>query len=159
MKSARNTDPAHILKSLAAETIDTYPNTMTHVYTDGSALTISCPQRRSSIALLDPPFPQCRLCSVSPPKCRHNVAEITRGRAAHTGFIIPVAPQMLRCWGGSLYRAVGRPPCTPRQCVPTRELFLWVDVIFIQVALGSLPLFLPLRDTSFCGLTQERLGG
>ena len=38
MKSASRAYPAHILKSLAAETIDTYPNTMTHVYTDGSAL-------------------------------------------------------------------------------------------------------------------------
>ena len=35
----------------------------------------------------------------------------------------------------------------------------WMDVIFLQVALGSLPLVLPLRDTSLCGLTQERLGG
>ena len=65
------------------------------------------------------------------------------------------------CRGGSLSRAhsVGRLPCTPRQCVTTRELFFWMDVIFLQVALGSLPLMLPLRDTSFCGLTQERLGG
>ena len=38
MKNASKAYPAHILKSLAAETIDTYPNTMTHVYTDGSAL-------------------------------------------------------------------------------------------------------------------------
>ena len=38
VKSASKAYPAHILKSLAAETIDTYPNTMTHVYTDGSAL-------------------------------------------------------------------------------------------------------------------------
>ena len=91
----------------------------------------------------------------------HNVADITCGRAAHICFALPVAPQMLRCRGGSLSRAhsVGRPPCTPRQCVTTREVFLWVDVILLQVALGSLPLFLPLRDTSFGWLTQERLGG
>ena len=38
VKSASKAYPAHILKSLGAETIDTYPNTMTHVYTDGSAL-------------------------------------------------------------------------------------------------------------------------
>ena len=38
VKSASKADPAHILKSLAAEIIDTYPNTMTHVDTDGSAL-------------------------------------------------------------------------------------------------------------------------
>ena len=38
MKSASKAYPAHILKSLAAETTDTYPNTMMHVYTDGSAL-------------------------------------------------------------------------------------------------------------------------
>ena len=38
VKSASKAYPAHILKSLATETIDTYPNTMTHVYTDGSAL-------------------------------------------------------------------------------------------------------------------------
>ena len=29
-------------------------------------LIISCPQRRSSIAQLDPPFLRCRLCLVSP---------------------------------------------------------------------------------------------
>ena len=82
---------------------------------------------------------------------RHNVAEITRGRAAHTGFALPVALQMLHCRGGSLSRAhsVGRPPCTQRQCVTTRELFIWVDVILLQVALASIPLFLPHRDTSF----------
>ena len=38
VKSASKAYPAHILKSLAAETIDTYPNTMTHVYIAGSAL-------------------------------------------------------------------------------------------------------------------------
>ena len=38
VNSASKAYPAHILKCLAAETIDTYPNTMTHVYTDGSAL-------------------------------------------------------------------------------------------------------------------------
>ena len=38
VKSASKAYPAHILKSLAAETIDTYPNTMTHVYADWSAL-------------------------------------------------------------------------------------------------------------------------
>ena len=30
----------------------------------------------------------------------------------------------------------------------TRELFLWVDVIRLQIALGSLTLFLPLHETS-----------
>ena len=34
VKSASKAYPAHILKSLEAENIDTYPNTMTHVYTD-----------------------------------------------------------------------------------------------------------------------------
>ena len=38
VKSASKAFPAHILKSLIAETIDTYPNTKTHVYTNGSAL-------------------------------------------------------------------------------------------------------------------------
>ena len=38
VKSASKAYAVHILKSLAAETIDTYTNTMTHVYTDGSAL-------------------------------------------------------------------------------------------------------------------------
>ena len=38
VKSASKAYPVHIPKSLAAETIDTYSNTMTHVYTDGSAL-------------------------------------------------------------------------------------------------------------------------
>ena len=92
---------------------------------------------------------------------RHDMVQIACGCAAHTVFVLTVAPQMFRCRGGSLSRAhsVGRPPCTPRQCVTTRELFFWMDVIFLQVALGSLPLMLPLRDTSFCGLTQERLGG
>ena len=92
---------------------------------------------------------------------RHDMVQIACGCAAHTIIVLTVAPQMFRCRGGSLSRAhsVGRPPCTPRQCVTTRELFFWMDVIFLQVALGSLPLMLPLRDTSFCGLTQERLGG
>ena len=38
VKSASKARPAHILKSLAAEAIDMYPNTMTHVYSNGSAL-------------------------------------------------------------------------------------------------------------------------
>ena len=92
---------------------------------------------------------------------RHDMVQIACGSAAHTVFVLTVAPQMFRCRGGCLSRAhsVGRPPCTPRQCVTTRELFFWMDVIFHQVALGSLPLILSLRDTSFCGLTHERLGG
>ena len=90
----------------------------------------------------------------------HNVAEITCGRATHTCFALTVAPQMLRCRGGSLSRAhsVSRPPCMPRQCVTTRELFFWVDVIRLQVALGSLPLFLPLRNTSFWGAYTGEAG-
>ena len=32
VKSAGKADPVHILKSLAAETIDTYPNTITHLH-------------------------------------------------------------------------------------------------------------------------------
>ena len=103
------------------------------------------------------------LLGISPEMCaaRHDMVQIACGCAAHTVFVLTVAPQMFRCRGGSLSRAysVGRPPCTPRQCVTTRELFFWTDVIFLQVAPGSLPLMLPLRDTSFCGLTQERLGG
>ena len=92
---------------------------------------------------------------------RHDMVQIACGCAAHSVFVLMVAPQMFRCRGGSLSRAhsVGRPPCSPRQCVATRELLFWMDVIFLKVALGSLPLVLPLRDTSFCGLTQERLGG
>ena len=33
---------------------------------DQPVIIISCPQRRSSIAQLDPPFLRCRLCLVSP---------------------------------------------------------------------------------------------
>ena len=73
---------------------------------------------------------------------RHDMVQIACGCAAHTVFVLTIAPQMFRCRGGSLSRAhsVGRPPCSPRQCVTTRELFFWMDVIFLQVALGSLPL-------------------
>ena len=80
--------------------------------------------------------------------------------AAHTVSALPVAPQMFRCRGGDLSRAhtVGRPTCTPRQRVNTRESFFWVDVISLCIAIGWLPLFLPLRDAGFCGLTHERLG-
>ena len=62
---------------------------------------------------------------------RRNVAKIACGRAAHTGFALPVAPQMLRCRGGGLCRAhsVGRPPSTPRQRVTIRESFCWMDVV------------------------------
>ena len=38
VERAIKADHAHILKSLAAATIDTYPNTMARVHTDGSAL-------------------------------------------------------------------------------------------------------------------------
>ena len=38
VKSASTAYTAHTLNSLAAETIDTYSNTMTHVYTDVSAM-------------------------------------------------------------------------------------------------------------------------
>ena len=65
---------------------------------------------------------------------RHNVAEIAScGCTAHTGFALPVAPQMFRCRGGDLSRAysVGRPPCTPRQCVSTRSCsFGWMLYFF-----------------------------
>ena len=56
---------------------------------------------------------------------RHDMVQIACGCAAHTVFVLTVAPQMFRCRGGSLSRAysVGRPPCTPRQCVTTRKLF------------------------------------
>ena len=81
---------------------------------------------------------------------RHdNMVQIACVCAAHTVFVLTVAPQMFRCRGLSRAHSVGRPPYTPRQCVTTRELFVWMDVIFLQVALGSLPLILPLRDTSF----------
>ena len=60
-----------------------------------------------------------------------------------------VCPERTRCV---------RPSCTQRQCVTNREWFYWVDGIFLQVVPGSLPLFLPLRDTGFRGLTQDRLG-
>ena len=71
---------------------------------------------------------------------RHDMVHIACGCAAHAVFVLTVAPQMFRWRGGSLSRAhsVGRPPCSPRQCVTTRELFFWMDVIFLQVALGSL---------------------
>ena len=93
-------------------------------------------QRRSATAQLDPPMSPCRLCSVSPLEMsavRRNVANIACGRAPHTGFALPLVPQMFRCRGGSLSRAhsVGRPPCTPRQCVTTRESFCWVDVLSV----------------------------
>ena len=116
------------------------------------------PSYRSTLHLCDVVFAWylSEMCTA-----RHDMVQIACGCAAHTVFVITVAPQMFRCRGGSLSRAhsVGRPPCSQRQCVTTRELFFWMDVIFFQVALGSLPLILPLRDTSFCGLTQERLGG
>ena len=88
---------------------------------------------------------------------RDDMVQIACGCAAHTVFVLTVTPQMFRCRGCSLSRAhsVGRPPCTPRQCVTTRELFFWMDVIFLQVALGSLPLILPLRDTASAGLHRR----
>ena len=51
------------------------------------------------------------------PKCVQLVmimVKIACGCAAHTVFVLTVAPQMFRCRGGSLSRAhsVGRPPCT-----------------------------------------------
>ena len=56
------------------------------------------------------------------------------GCAAHTVFVLTVAPQMFRRRGGSLSRAhsVGRPPCTPRQCVTTREFCSsgWMSYFF-----------------------------
>ena len=88
---------------------------------------------------------------------RHDVDEITCGRAPHAGFSLPVAPQMFRFRGDSLSRAHSLAIRHVR--LGSRALLFWVDVIFLQVALGSLQLFLPLRDTSFCGLTQERLEG
>ena len=105
---------------------------------------ISCLQRRSSIAVSS----TLHFCDVVfarylPEMCtaRHDMVQIACGCAAHTVFVLTVAPQMFRCCGGSLSRAhsVGRPPCSPRQCVTTRELFFWMGVIFLQVALGSLP--------------------
>ena len=61
------------------------------------------------------------------------MVQIACGCAAHPVFALPVAPLMFRCRGGGLSRAhsVGCPPCTPRQCATTRELFFWVDVIFL----------------------------
>ena len=38
VEMASKADPALILKSLAVDTTDTCPNTMTHVYTEGSVL-------------------------------------------------------------------------------------------------------------------------
>ena len=80
------------------------------------------------------------------PKCVQLIVIWFRSHVAtlhmYTVFVLTVAPLM--------FAAV---------CVTTRELFFWMGVIFLQVALGSLPPILPLRDTSFCGLTQERLGG
>ena len=77
---------------------------------------ISCLQQRSSIAQLDPPFLRCRLCLVSPRNvcCSSWYGSDRIGCAAHTVFVLTVAPQMFRCRGGSLSRAhsVGRPPCT-----------------------------------------------
>ena len=60
----------------------------------------------------------------------HNVAGITSGRAAHTGFALPVAPQMFCCQGGSLSRAhsVGRPPCSV--CPLGSCSFGWTSYVF-----------------------------
>ena len=82
------------------------------------------------------------------PVVRHNVAKIACGGAAHT-FCSPGSPTYVSLpgWGLSRMHSVGRPLCTPRQFMATRKSFYWVDVMSLQVALGSLPLFLPLRDT------------
>ena len=114
----------------------------------------------SATAHIDPPFPQCRLCS---PICVQLVMIWLRSYVAalHIQFFaLPVAPQTVRCRGGGLSRAhsLGRPSFMPQQHVTTRESFFWVNVVFLSTAIGCLPLFLPLRETGFCGLTQERLG-
>ena len=87
-----------------------------------SVIIISCPQRRSSIAQLDPPFLRCRLCLVSPRNVYSSswyMVQIACGCAAHTVFVLTVAPQMFRCRDGSLSRAhsVGRPTLTPEKLV------------------------------------------
>ena len=65
---------------------------------------------------------------------RHEMVLVACGCAAHTVFAVPVAPQMFRCRGGSLSRAhsVGRPPCTPRRRVTTRESFFLVAVVSLS---------------------------
>ena len=58
-------------------------------------------QRRSAIAQVDPPMSPCSVRSFPEMSAvRHNVAVIACGRAAHTGFVLRVAPQMFRCRGG-----------------------------------------------------------
>ena len=91
------------------------------------------------------------------PKCvqaaRHDMVQIACGYAAHTVFVLTVAPKMFRCL--SRAHSVGRPPCSPRQCVTTQELFFWMDVIFLQVALGSLPLILHFVTRASAGLHRR----
>ena len=86
---------------------------------------------------------------------RHYVVEIACGCTAHTVLAFPVAPR-----GGGLSRAhsLGRPPCTPWHCVTTQDSLFRMYVIFLDFAVGCLPLFLPLSGTSFCVFAQERLG-
>ena len=51
---------------------------------------------------------------------------IACGCAAHTVLALPVVPHIFRCHDGGLSEAhsAGRPPCTPRQCMTTREVVL-----------------------------------
>ena len=49
-------------------------------------------------------------------------------------------------------------PCSPWLCVATWESFLRAYVVLLlQVAVGFLPLFLPLHDTTYARLAQQRL--
>ena len=84
---------------------------------------MSCMQRRSATAQLDPPSSPWRLCSVSPrnvgssSQCsqdgmwpRRTYRSCSTG--AHRCFAAGV--------GVSQSHSAGRPPCTPRQCLTTR---------------------------------------
>ena len=97
---------------------------------------MSCLQRCSTTAQLDPQFSPCRLCSVSPPKCPQLV--IMWPRSFVTVFALPVAPQMFRCRGGGLSRAnsVGRPPCTPSMAVCDLSLHICVLLGGCRISVG-----------------------
>ena len=108
---------------------------------------MSCLQRRSSIAQLDPPFLRCRLCSVSP-RCaaRHDMV-LACGCAAH----LFVLTEPHRCFAtGVAPVLIGWPSAMYATAVCHRCSFGWMSYFFRLLWVASQ---LPLRD--FCGLTQE----
>ena len=122
---------------------------------------MSCLKRHSATAQIVPPFLRCRLCSVSP----HNVSSSSgcgwdrMWFCTHTVLALLVAPQMFH-WQGAACpertRLAVRHVRQPRQCVTARKLLSSVEVVFLDVAIGSLPLFLPLRDTSWAADLPRR---